>query len=264
MAEDNGAAAQPAVSELISLKGRTALVTGASGGLGAVVAARLAEAGAEVALQYRSNAGGAQRAADVISAARGRATAFNADLTRADAVDDLFANVGVCDVVVHCAALQPVTPLAEMGLEDWADVSRANLDSMFLTTQAAARAAIAANRPCAIVHVASVEALAPAAGHAHYCASKAAMVMFVKSAALEYGPQHVRVNAVAPGLIWREGLAKAWPEGVDRWERAAPMGRMGRPEEVADAILFLVSPAARWITGATLPVDGGVSASPTW
>ena len=147
---------------------------------------------------------------------------------------------------------------------EMARVTRVNLDAMFLTTQLAARRAVEAKAECAIVNVSSVEALAPARGHAHYCASKAAMTMFVKSAAVEFGPFGVRVNAVAPGLIAREGLEEAWPEGIGRWRAAAPLGREGDAREVADAILFLCSPAARWITGETLVVDGGVAASPTW
>jgi NAD(P)-dependent dehydrogenase (short-subunit alcohol dehydrogenase family) len=82
--------------------------------------------------------------------------------------------------------------------------------------------------------------------------------MFTKSAANELGPQGIRVNAVAPGLIWKEGIEVEWPDGVQRWLKAAPLGRLGMPEDVADACLFLASPAARWITGASLLVDGGV------
>ena len=96
----------------------------------------------------------------------------------------------------------------------------------------------------AIVNVASIEALQPAAGHSHYGAAKAAVVAHTRAAALELGPSGVRVNAVAPGLIDRPGLADAWPEGVARWEAACPLGRLGQPEDVADACLFLASPAA--------------------
>jgi 3-oxoacyl-[acyl-carrier protein] reductase len=115
-----------------------------------------------------------------------------------------------------------------------------------------------------VTHIASIEASAPAALHAHYSASKAAVVMHARSAALEYGPYGIRVNTVSPGLIDREGLAEAWPEGVRRWREAVPTGRLGRPEDVGNACVFLASPLASWVTGHDLVVDGGVTARPTW
>jgi len=116
----------------------------------------------------------------------------------------------------------------------------------------------------AIVNIASIEGHSPAAGHGHYATSKAGQLMFTKAAALEYGRQGIRVNSVSPGLIDTGGLAEAWPPGVARWTAAAPLERLGQPEDVADAVLFLASPASRWITGADLLVDGGVSTHPTW
>ena len=106
-----------------------------------------------------------------------------------------------------------------------------------------------------MTHIASIEASAPGPLHAHYAASKAAVVMHARSAALEYGPYGIRVNTVSPGLIDREGLAAAWPEGVRRWQGAAPLGRLGRPEDVGDACVFLASRLASWITG-TRPGGG--------
>src|SRR5690606_36155091 len=116
----------------------------------------------------------------------------------------------------------------------------------------------------AVVNIASIEGRQPAPGHAHYAASKAALLMFTKAAALELGSLGIRVNAVSPGLVHREGIEEAWPEGVERWQSAAPLKRLGQPADIADAALFLASDAARWITGAELVVDGGVSTRPTW
>jgi NAD(P)-dependent dehydrogenase (short-subunit alcohol dehydrogenase family) len=115
-----------------------------------------------------------------------------------------------------------------------------------------------------IIHIASIEGSQPAYGHAHYAASKAAIIMHARAAAIEYGPLGIRVNTVSPGLIARPGLEQDWPEGVGRWLAAAPLGRLGTGMDVANACLFLASPLASWITGHNLVVDGGMSAHPTW
>src|SRR5258706_66112 len=111
-----------------------------------------------------------------------------------------------------------------------------------------------------IVNITSIEAENPAPSHSHYNAAKGGALMFTRAAAAELGPHGIRVNAVAPGLMWSEDIEQNWPDGVARFRAAAPLGRLGMPEDVADACLFLASPAARWITGASLTVDGGVMA----
>jgi len=116
----------------------------------------------------------------------------------------------------------------------------------------------------AVVNVASIEAERPAPQHSHYNAAKAGVLMHTRAAAFELAPLGIRVNAVSPGLIWRAGLEQQWPDGVARWKEAAPLRRLGRAEDVADACLFLASPAARWITGVNLPVDGGVLVHPAF
>src|SRR5262249_2171337 len=133
--------------------------------------------------------------------------------------------------------------------------------SVHLCTQAAARQ-MSPRGGGAVVNITSIEATSALPSHSHYAATKAAAAAHTRAPAQELGPPGIPVNAVAPGLVWGEGSAQAWPDGVRRGEAAAPLGRLGRPEEVADACLFLASPAARWITGATLTVDGGVSARP--
>ncbi len=145
-----------------------------------------------------------------------------------------------------------------MDVAQWDAVLAATLRSVFLMTQAAARQMIAQGGGGAIVNISSIEAENPAPGHSHYNAAKGGVLMYTRAAANELGPHGIRVNAVAPGLIWTPGLETNWPEGVARFLRAAPLGRIGTPEDVADACLFLASPAARWITGASLTVDGGV------
>jgi NAD(P)-dependent dehydrogenase (short-subunit alcohol dehydrogenase family) len=140
----------------------------------------------------------------------------------------------------------------------WDDMLSNNLRSVFLCTRTAARQMIAQVTGGAIVNITSIEAENPAPLHSHYDASKAGVLAYTRASAHELAPYGVRVNAVAPGLIWREGIEQAWPEGVERWQRSAALKRLGHPEDVADACLFLASPGARWITGASLTVDGGV------
>jgi 3-oxoacyl-[acyl-carrier protein] reductase len=261
------AAAAPELRALLDFTGRVVLVTGAGSGVGRVIARRFAEAGARVAVHYRASREGAEAVVDAIGFAGGDARAFAGDLTRegeagrlAEAVASAF---GRLDVLVNNAGRFPLAGLMEMTAAEWDEVLAANLRGAFACLQAAGRRMAAAGGG-AIVNITSIQAFRPAPALAHYSVAKAGLEMLTRSAALELGPAGVRVNAVAPGLIWREGLETAWPEGVARYLAAAPLGRLGQPEDVADACLFLSSPAARFITGTTLVVDGGVLAGPAF
>ena len=252
-------------------------MTGASGGIGRGIALRFAAAGAAVAVHFRTNAEAAREVVARIEDSGGRAVALGADLTVEDECHRLVREAadrcgGPLTALVNNAGVQPVRELPGMTVEDWRAVVDANVSSVFACTQAAVevmRDGSGRRDPSdgpvgSITHIASIEATHPAPLHAHYSASKAAVVMHARSAALEYGPYGIRVNTVSPGLIDREGLAEAWPDGVRRWRQAVPTGRLGRPEDVGDACVFLASPLASWITGHDLVVDGGVSARPTW
>ncbi|MDH4006114.1 MAG: SDR family oxidoreductase [Gammaproteobacteria bacterium] len=247
----------PDVHDLLSLAGETVLVTGASGNIGGGIARRLAEAGAEIVVHCHRDKVSATSLVEEL----GSGLIVQADLGDADAVEAMFA---ACrpTMVVNNAAAQPVQALDTMRFEDWQAMMATNLDGAFLVTQCAARSW--ENAGGAIVNIASIEGSDPAAGHAHYATSKAGLIMFSRAAALEYGPSGIRVNCVSPGLIDRDGLADDWPDGVSRWQEQAPLGRLGTPKDVADAVLFLLSPAARWISGINLVVDGGMSAQSRW
>lgn len=249
----------PSFSELLDLSGQSVLVTGASGNIGQGIARGLAAAGANVIAHYYTDDESARRLIDDI----GAGVAAQADLSSASAVEALLEETRP-DLVVNNAAIQPVQALADTSPAEWRRVHAANLDSAFFVTRCATRFWQAEGHRGAIVNIASIEGSDPAAGHGHYASSKAGLIMLTRACALEYGPAGIRVNAVSPGLIDRAGLADAWPEGVDRWLDRAPLGRLGAPNDVADAVLFLLSPAARWISGANLVVDGGMSAQSKW
>ncbi|TVR03842.1 MAG: SDR family oxidoreductase [Spirochaetaceae bacterium] len=243
----------------------TVVVTGAGAGLGRAIALRFAAGGASVVVHCNRNRGGADETAALVRDAGGSALVVQADLTGDEGPEALMVatekQFGRVDVLVNNAGIYPVTPLMELTSSEWRAVMAANLDSTFACIQAAARRMIAQGRG-AIVNIASVEGSTPARGHSHYNAAKAGIIMLTRSSALELGPEGIRVNCVSPGLISRDGLEEAWPEGVASWNRAAPLGRTGAPHEVADACLFLASASAAWITGANLVVDGGASCRP--
>ncbi|MDH6215198.1 SDR family NAD(P)-dependent oxidoreductase [Streptomyces pseudovenezuelae] len=251
------------------LEGQIALVTGAGGGIGRGIALRFAEEGAAVAVHCRTAVQAAEEVAARIRDSGGRTVVLQADLTDADACARLVGEAaewggGRLTALVNNAGVQPVQALPGMTAAEWRAVVDANLSGVFACTQAAAEVMRGQDGGGSVTHIASIEARQPAPLHAHYSASKAAVVMHARAAALEYGPYGVRVNTVSPGLIDRAGLAESWPEGVRRWLDAAPAGRLGRPEDVGDACVFLASRLASWVTGHDLVVDGGVSARPTW
>ncbi len=260
---------------MIDLAGRVVIVTGAASvpgvgigsGIGSGICRGFAAAGARVVVHYRSAAAEAAALVAELRAGGAEAIAVGGDLADEAAADALVSAAvdafGRMDTLVNNAAVQPVQELASMTLADWRAVVDTNLAAVFAATQAAARV-MAAQGGGSIIHIASIEGSHPALGHAHYDASKAAVIMHARAAAIEYGSHGIRVNTVSPGLIARPGIEDDWPEGVARWRGAAPLGRMGTAADVANACLFLASPMAAWITGHDLVVDGGMTSHPLW
>ena len=256
------------VSQLLDLSGQAVLVTGASGNIGAGIARRLHQARASVALHCTSN----PQAAETLAATLGeRVCIVQGDVERdAERLCQETVNAfSRLDGLVNNAAIQPVRAMLEQSPEEQSEMLRVNTLGVMRLTNAAARHMIAQGHSVkghggTIVNIASIEGLQPAMNHSHYTTSKAAVLMYTRSAALELGQHGIRVNAVAPGLIDRAGLAQDWPEGVQRWQAACPLGRLGTPEDVADTVLFLLSQAARWVSGATLVVDGGTLTNNVW
>ncbi|HKV98253.1 MAG TPA: glucose 1-dehydrogenase [Vicinamibacterales bacterium] len=251
------------MSNLLDLSGRVALVTGASSGIGAATAIRLAELGAHVALGYHGNEQGARQAIETMTAAGGRAIALQADVRNVSEIRQLVDRtaqaLGPIDILVNNAgslvARFPIRDLTEAG---WQDVLTLNLTSAVFASQAVAPAMIARRRGV-IVNLGSIAGHnggGPGAGP--YAAAKAGLVAFTKSLAKELAPHGVRVNAVSPGVIdtpFHQTFST--PEMMRNFVGMIPLGRIGTPEEVANVIAFLASDAASYLVGETIEVNGG-------
>ena len=239
--------------EFCSLDGKTALVTGASRGIGKAIALELGRAGAAVTVGYR---GGEEEAEAVAQEIGGRAV--RADVADADQARSLVGEAGDLDLLVNNAGVTKDGLLARMPDEDWRTVMETNLSAMFFTCRAAARGMMK-RRAGSIVNVSSIVGLRGNPGQTNYAAAKAGIIGFTKALARELGTRGVRANVVAPGYV-----KTALTDVLSEEARAAmlantPLGRLGDPEDVARAVRFLCSDEASFITGEVLLVDGGLA-----
>lgn len=237
-----------------------ALVTGASGGIGAATARALAADGWPVAVHFRSDPDGAAKVVDSIESEGGRAVALGADLDAVEAADELLGQVeaafGPALVLVNNAGRRADNLSPQIKDQDWADVIETNLNAAFRLTRRTLKPMIRA-RYGRIVNIASVVGPRANPGQANYAASKAGLIGMTKTIAVEVARRGVTVNAVAPGLV-QTGLTADLPSGS--FEDAIPARRPGTPEEIAACIGFLASDEASYVTGSVLTVDGGMSA----
>jgi 3-oxoacyl-[acyl-carrier protein] reductase len=246
---------------------RTALITGANSGIGKTIATRLARAGYDVAINYKVDEAAAASLCEELQRHGGRAIAAFADVGISREVDTMFEKVlssfGELDALVNNAGTQVSKPLLEMEEADWDRVLSTNLKGCYLCTQHAARR-MKQRGFGAIVNIGSGCNKVPFPNLSSYTASKGGIEMFTKSAALELGPFGIRVNCVAPGAIDTERTKSELPDFAGSWARLTPLRRIGTPDDVANAVAFLLSDHASFISGQTLGVDGGLFAQPRW
>ena len=243
------------------LDGRVAVVTGASRGIGRAIALKLAEMGAKVVVNYRSNKAAAEEVLDMIQTMGGTAIAIQADVRIFKDAQKLIKSAldqfGRLDILVNNAGTTRDTLLIRMSEEDWDIVIDTNLKGAFNCTKAAQRPMMK-QRYGRIVNITSVAGLAGNAGQANYAAAKAGLVGFTKAVAKEVGSRNITVNAVAPGYVPTDLTANLPPDLIAKGLEMTPLGRAGTPEDIANAVAFLVSDDANYITGQVLSVDGGM------
>jgi 3-oxoacyl-[acyl-carrier protein] reductase len=236
-----------------------ALVTGASRGIGAAIAETLADAGWTVVVNYAADRDGAEQVVAAIAARGGHALALQADVADAAAVDRMFARaeeqVGPPLVLVNNAGVRCDRLVGGLQHEDWARVLDVNLTGTFTTLRRALGAMVRA-RFGRVVNISTVSASQPLPGQAAYAASKAGVEALTRTAAIEVARRGVTVNAVAPGLVATGFL----PDGAQAWAAGLPARRLALPSEIAAAVRYLVSPAAAYVSGAVLRIDGGLTA----
>ncbi|MBT8260577.1 MAG: 3-oxoacyl-[acyl-carrier-protein] reductase [Bacteroidia bacterium] len=243
------------------LKGKTALITGASQGIGKEIAYRYERAGADIAFTYISSKDITHRLEEELTVRGVKCKGYRVDAADHDATHEMVKSVikhfGRIDVLINNAGITDDGLLIRMSEESWDRVINVNLKSCFNTTKAVLPYMIK-QRSGSIINVSSVVGLKGNAGQSNYSASKAGIIGFTKSVALEYGARGIRCNAIAPGFIETEMTEKLDPKVVQQWRDQIPLRRGGNTDDVAEAAMYLGSDLAGYVTGQVLQVDGGM------
>jgi glucose 1-dehydrogenase len=255
-----------------TLTGQVALVTGGATGIGKAISLAMHRAGAAVAVNYKHDPNLADELVASIEADGGRALAVYCDVGNPNDVNSMFekviAELGTVDILIGNAGIQKDATFLKMSLAEWEGALKVDLTGLFLCMQAAARefvrrGVVAQTSRAAgkIICISSVHQLIPWAGHVNYAAAKGGVEMLMRSAAQELAPERIRVNSLAPGAIKTAINESVWsnPQSLDKLMTLIPYKRMGSPEDVAAAAVWLASDAADYVTGSTLFVDGGMS-----
>ena len=257
------------------LAGQKALVTGANSGIGEAAAIALGKAGADVAVNYVVGADRAEAVAEKIRSSGVSAITLKADVSDEAQVEEMFRRVvcefGTIDILVNNAGLQRDAPFHKMSLTQWNTVIGVNLTGQFLCAREAVREflrrGVVPEVSCAagkIICISSVHEIIPWAGHANYAASKGGVSMMMRTLAQEVAPQHIRVNSIAPGAIRTPINTAAWstPEAYRKLMTLVPYQRIGEPDDIGRAVVWLASDQSDYVVGATLYVDGGMTLFP--
>ncbi len=257
------------------LSGQTALITGANSGIGKAIALSMGAAGANIVVNYVSSDDTAQNVADTIIAGGSRAITHQADVSKEEQVQNMFQQTihrfGTVDILVNNAGLQRDAPFDEMTLEQWNFVLGVNLTGQFLCSREAVREfkrrGVVKDVSCAagkIICVSSVHELIPWAGHVNYAASKGGVLLMMKSMAQELAQYRIRVNSICPGAIRTPINTAAWetPEAYDALMNLIPYRRIGEPDDIGRAAVWLASDEADYIVGASMFIDGGMTLYP--
>ena len=242
------------------LEGKVALITGATRGIGKGIAEVFAKQGAKVAFTYAGSVDKAKALEEELSKIT-TAKSYQSDASDFDAaqklVDDVMAEFGQIDILINNAGITKDNLMLRMSKEDWDTIIKVNLDSVFNLTKAVIKPMMKA-RGGSIINMSSVVGVKGNAGQANYAASKAGVIGFSKSIALELGSRNIRCNVIAPGFIETEMTAVLDEKTVQGWRDAIPLKRGGQPEDVANACVFLGSDLSSYITGQVMNVDGGM------
>src|ERR1700709_1431687 len=243
------------------LEGKTALITGASKGIGRKIAEKFAEHGANVAFTYLSSVEKGQALEQELQSYGTLVKGYRSDASKFDEaeklINDIIADFGTLHIVVNNAGITKDNLLLRMTEADFDEVIEVNLKSIFNTTKAASKVMLK-NRQGVFINMSSVVGLQGNAGQSNYAASKAGIIGFSKSIAKELGSRNIRTNVVAPRFIKTEMTAVLDPKVVEGWEAGIPLKRGGETDDVANACVFLASDMASYITGQVIPVDGGM------